>query len=340
MQKALFLTQKHGEFALGTRPIPQAGEGEVLVKIRAAALNPVDWKIQKWGFLIEEYPAVLGSDIAGDVISVGKNVTKFSIGDRVFGVCLPYPDYSGFQEYCKLKEEFSSKIPDSISYEEASTFPCALLASYQGIYNDAPYGMELTPLIPNGRNKYVGESILIIGGGSSVGQFAIGLAKGSGFSQIITTASLKHTEKLKALGATHVVDRTIPLSQIATVINQITGAGIKYIFDCISEPETQKAAYDILSPGGRLGIVLPSHVPMDTKEKVVSFTMGYPDVPTNRKCSQGMYTGVAALIEEGLVKPSNIEVVPGGLGAIVEGLRRLENNEVSGVKLVIHPSDD
>lgn len=202
--------------------------------------------------------------------------------------------------------------------------------------------MALTPLVPQGKRKYVGEAILIIGGGSSVGQFVIQLAKASGFSQIITTASSKHTKKLKELGATHIIDRTIPLDTIQTNLAEIIGSqggGIKYVFDAISEPETQKAAFDLLSPGGKLEIVLPPQVPIDSEERKVTLTFGSADAPHNRARVKTLFSGVGALIEEGTLKPCDVEVVPGGLGAIVGALKRLENNEVSGVKLVVRPSD-
>ena len=84
-QKALFLAEKQGSFVLGTREIPSPAAGEILVQVKAAALNPVDWKIQKthFEFLVEKYPAFLGSDIAGDVVKLGEGVKGFSVGDRV-----------------------------------------------------------------------------------------------------------------------------------------------------------------------------------------------------------------------------------------------------------------
>lgn len=82
-QKALFLDAKHGKFVVDTKPVPKPGPGEILVKVQAAGLNPVDWKIQKYGILIETFPTVLGTDIAGDVEELGEGVTDFQKGDRV-----------------------------------------------------------------------------------------------------------------------------------------------------------------------------------------------------------------------------------------------------------------
>lgn len=82
-QKALQLKERFGPYALADVPVPKPGKGEVLLKIHSAALNPVDWKLQKYGFFLETYPATLGSDIAGEVVELSDGVTELSIGDKV-----------------------------------------------------------------------------------------------------------------------------------------------------------------------------------------------------------------------------------------------------------------
>jgi NADPH:quinone reductase-like Zn-dependent oxidoreductase len=82
-QKALILLEKQGNFEVGSRSIPSPGPGQLLVKVQSAALNPVDYKIQEHGTFVEQYPAVLGMDIAGIVQEVGPGVGNFSKGDNV-----------------------------------------------------------------------------------------------------------------------------------------------------------------------------------------------------------------------------------------------------------------
>ena len=82
-QKALILDAKLGKFSVDIVQVPKPGSGEILIKVKAAALNPVDWKIHKYGFLVEKFPAILGTDIAGDVEEIGEGVTEFQKGDRV-----------------------------------------------------------------------------------------------------------------------------------------------------------------------------------------------------------------------------------------------------------------
>lgn len=82
-QQALFLERAKDDFVLRSRDIPTAPAGEVLIKIHATALNPVDWQLQKYAFFIKDYPAILGTDIAGEVEAVGEGVTAFKKGDRM-----------------------------------------------------------------------------------------------------------------------------------------------------------------------------------------------------------------------------------------------------------------
>lgn len=82
-QNALLLGSRQGTFNVGTTSVPQPGATDVLIRVEATALNPIDWKIQKYGIVVETYPAILGSDIAGVIEGVGANVTAFAIGERV-----------------------------------------------------------------------------------------------------------------------------------------------------------------------------------------------------------------------------------------------------------------
>lgn len=82
-QKALLLKTAKSSFALETTNTPTPGPGEILVKVQATSLNPIDWKIQKYSLIVKDYPAVLGVDAAGDVEELGEGVTGVSVGDRV-----------------------------------------------------------------------------------------------------------------------------------------------------------------------------------------------------------------------------------------------------------------
>jgi len=82
--KALFISHLQGDFVLGDNRIKNPGPGQLLLKIKSTALNPVDWKIQKHGIFISSYPAIVGTDLSGEVVVVGEGVTRFAVGDQVY----------------------------------------------------------------------------------------------------------------------------------------------------------------------------------------------------------------------------------------------------------------
>ena len=135
---------------------------------------------------------------------------------------------------------------------------------------------------------------------------AIQLAKLSGFSPIITTASLKHAEDLRSLGATHIIDRNISGAALASEINNITyNAPIKYAIDSISLADTQQTAYDLLAPGGKLVVFLSVQI-KTTEEKSVLSVSGFIRHPPNVELLKTLYHDhLERLLKEGAIKVSH-----------------------------------
>ncbi|KAJ3545778.1 hypothetical protein NMY22_g2300 [Coprinellus aureogranulatus] len=344
-QKALLLEQKFGELILAPDfPVSEPADGEVLVQVKAAALNPADWKIQKYGLIVDTFPAVLGVDIAGEIVETGKGVTGLAVGDRVLfkGARRGGHKYTGFQEYTVADVKTLSKIPARLSYDEASTIPGTLCTAFIGFYQAQPHGLGLKYLLEeNGRGAYQGEPVIVIGGAGSVGQFTIQLAKLSGFDPIITTASSKHEGYLKSLGATHVLDRNAPLTK--AIIQTITSVPLTIVFDAIGTEETQKVGLEIVASGGSLSVIQPPREDIAQQAviegKKVVFPLGDQTLPRHAKLMREMWAELASMLEEGDIKPLRFEVLPGGLKGITAGLRLLEEDKVSGVKLVAHPQE-
>ncbi|KAJ2932483.1 hypothetical protein H1R20_g4578, partial [Candolleomyces eurysporus] len=344
-QKALVFPKQFDQLELITTEIYKPGNDEVLVKIRSAALNPADWKIQKDPSFLKEYPILLGTDIAGEVVELGEGVTQFAIGDRVlFEGIYGANRHNGFQQYAIAGVQTVAKIPPGLSYDEAASIPLALTTAYVGLYNTNPHGAGFdTPVNPGARGKYVDTPIVIIGGSSSVGQFTIQLAKLSGFNPIITTSSLTHEQFLKSLGATHVLDRFSPLTR--DTIQALIGSEkpLKVVYDAISTEETQTASFDLLSPGGQLVVVLPAQASIAekaaTEGKVVSWAIAAKNLPFNVKLIEEFWPHATSLLESGDIKPNRVEVLPNGLNAIIEGLKRMEEDKVSGTKLIVRPQE-
>ncbi|KAH9481166.1 Dehydrogenase azaJ [Psilocybe cubensis] len=338
--KALVLPEKLGKFIVADFPREAPGHGEILIKVQSAALNPVDWKIQKWDVLIDGYPAVLGSDIAGDVEEVGEGVTEFKKGDRVFGQAEFKKSRGAFQQYVVSSASTTSKIPPKYTYDEASTLPMALTTAYSGLYSKTGNGFGIeAPLTDSAVGKYAGIPIVILGGSSSVGQFTIQLAKLSGFSPIITTASVKNSDSLKTFGATHVLDRNLSADALREEISKITSKPIQYVYDSISFGPTQQIAFDILSPGGRVVYVLQPTVTA-TEDKQINFAFAALSTPHNAEIMPLFYHDhVYRFLENGWITPNRVEALPNGLAGAIEGLQRLEADQVSRLKLVARPQE-
>ncbi|KAF9555153.1 medium-chain dehydrogenase/reductase like protein [Agrocybe pediades] len=339
VQKALFLTEKFGTISVQETQVYKPGPGEVLVKVHSTSLNPIDWKVQRMGLLVTEFPAVLGTDVAGEVVEVGEGVVGFEVGDRVFSHGVFENRHASFQQYTIAWAASTAKIPPNITYDEAAAIPLALTTSTVGIYNVSPYGMGLSvPSSDETTGIYAGKPFVVIGGSSSVGQMVIQLARISGFSPIITTASLKHTEHLKSLGATHILDRNLSNAELLSQFREISSE-IQHIYDCVSYPETQQLAWDILSPGGQLAVVLPPIVE-SSPGKTVIHVWGNSRVPENRKLVAEFYHDtIYGLLERGLIKANNVEILPNGLAGIAEGFERMEKDQISALKLIAHPQE-
>ncbi|KAI0719699.1 chaperonin 10-like protein [Fomitopsis betulina] len=345
-QKALYLTEKFGTFAIGTAPVYNPGPGELLIKVQSAALNPADWVVQAHGVIVEEYPVILGIDVAGIVAKVGEGVTRFKEGDRVLTPAhIGRSDHAGFQQYMLTDDYSSAEIPEGMSFDEAATLPVAICTAVVSLYHDGVnvHGgtCGLTPpWEQGGRGQYHGRPVVVFGGAGSVGQAAIQLLKLSAFNPLITTSSLRNADYLKQLGATHVLDRKLSPDELHAEIRKITSEPFTTIFDAAGFPETQNLGYDLLTSGGTMAAVHPDAIDPAKKveDKKSFFMFGDVTMPQNRKLGASLFSALTQLMESGDLKPNHIEIVPNGLEGIIPALERLKNG-VSCVKLIAHPQE-
>ena len=338
--------------SLVQRTLPALGPNEVGIKITATAINPVDHKMRDNDAFIEEYPAVLGSDAAGVVVAIGPSVKKLKVGERVFfqGIIGNY-DSSTFQQYCKMPAELVSKTPENISDEEASGIMLATMAVVTAFYAEEGHGMT-PPWEEGGRNIGKGKSIVIIGGASSVGQYAIQMARLSGYERIITNASANNHEFLESIGAHVVLERTT--STPTAFSDAMGGFPLDFVFDGISAPATQKLGIEILqkAKSGESHLVTVHTVVPDVPDpeaKALGQTqkpyigikqiLGIGSWSSLRPLSEPLAEslgGPDGYIAQGLFIPNRPHTVPGGLAAIEEAMR-LSKEGVSGRKVIISP---
>jgi NADPH:quinone reductase-like Zn-dependent oxidoreductase len=215
--QAAWLTEaKVNALQVGPAPYTHPGPGEIVIQNHAIAINPVDWQKQLLGDMILgyiRYPFILGGDVAGTVVEVGPDVTRFRVGDRVVGAALAIaqasnnPAEGGFQLYTVLREHMAAPIPNHISYEEACVIPLTLCTAAYGMFHREFLGLDMPSVPPRG--KYTGDgtvrAVIVTGGSTSLGSNAIQMAVAAGY-EVITTASPKNFDYVKSLGAEHVFD--------------------------------------------------------------------------------------------------------------------------------------
>jgi len=157
----------------------------------------------------------------------------------------------------------------------------------------------------------------------------------SGFSTIITTASLQNTDLLKTLGATHIIDRK---ADVVSETKKILGGPIDLVYDAVSNKETQAQALDIVAPEGQVVSVNGVHVDQASySDKHITTIFAVVHVPNVRALGVSLYSKVTELLASGTLKTNRVELIPNGLAGIPAGLKRMERDEVSGVKLVVKP---
>ncbi|KAF5309202.1 hypothetical protein D9619_012811 [Psilocybe cf. subviscida] len=341
-QKALYLEKKQGDFIIGDIiPVPKPKAGEVLIKVMAAGLNPIDWALKATGMYIENYPAVLGFDYAGIVEELGDGVVDLKVGDRVFSESSFQKGHEGFQQYALGIASTMSKIPNNISFDQAGTIGVTLATAVVGLYQTAPNGLGVTvPSLSSPPAVKPGTPFVVIGGTTSVGQYAIQLAKFSGFSPIIATASLSNASYLQSLGATHVFDRGLSADDLKAQISAVTSVPIHHVFVTVAPPPVQELGLQILDKGGRVAVIKPQPEIKSGDGKEVAGVAAFLRMPKNIPLLEPFFHDLAAeLLKKGIIKPNVIEVLPNGLHGVPDGLVRLGKGEVSALKLVVRPQD-
>ncbi|KAI5926504.1 quinone reductase [Camillea tinctor] len=347
--KAAVLPEAGAQHITSPRSLAPLEKGEVGVKITATAINPVDWKMHAYKLFITKYPAVLGSDAAGEIAEIGPEVSGFSVGDRVFFQGLiDNIDSSTFQQYCKIPAALVGKTPSNISDDEAAGVSLATVAVLTAFYDKTGYGLT-PPWETGGRQAGKDKAIVIIGGSSSVGQYAIQLARISGFTKIITNSSAAHVEYLKSLGAHVVLDRS--QSGPEDFASAVGGSPLALVFDAISILSTQTLSVKIIQLTKTENIhvfgVLPGSKEIEElckQEPQTSFksVIGVGSNPELRYLSEPLMAnlgGENGYIAKGLLKPNRPLVIPGGLNGIEAALAKNKNG-VSGEKVVIRPFDE
>ncbi len=262
--KAVLLTEHGGSDKLlytNDFPTPTCGPGDILVRIKATSVNRADLVVRNgYPMLTIPMPHILGGDIVGEVAEIGSDVQGFTLGDRVLALpiiscgechlCTTKPDqnhlclkwlyygmhiHGGYAEYCAVPAKNIVRIPDSISYEEATAFGVAGLTAYHALYTVA----KLEP----------GESFFIWGGSGGLGTIAVQLAKAAGAVVIATVGKDEKKETIAGLGADYVFNHYT--EDVPSEVKKLFPFGVDCIMDYAGTATFPKS-FDMLRKGGRM----------------------------------------------------------------------------------------
>ncbi|MEH1883090.1 NAD(P)-dependent alcohol dehydrogenase [Nostoc sp.] len=173
---------------------PKIEPTQLLVKVRASSVNPIDWKIRQGMLSLitgSNFPKILGFDVAGDVVAVGSGVTRFKPGDAIYG-STSFPG-GGYAEFAAVPENVVALKPTNLNYEEAAAVPLAALTALQSLRDQG--------------NIQTGQTVLINGAAGGVGIFGVQIAKALG-AVVTGVSSTKNLDLVKSLGADRVIDYT------------------------------------------------------------------------------------------------------------------------------------
>jgi len=263
-------------------PRPEPQQGEVLIQVRAASVNPLDLAVREgWmaSMIPLQLPAIAGVDVAGTVKATGKGVTDFSIGQDVYGFLSM--GSGAYAEYATVAIETIASQPQTLDYVQAASVPLAATAAWQALFEVG--GLK------------EGQKVLVHGGAGGVGTFAVQMAKLKG-ARVLATASDQNVEFVKKLGADEVIDyRTTPFETIAHSVD--------VVLDLIGG-ETQQRSWGVLKAGGMLVSLLgPPSQEDAAKYGVRAAFLGAQ--PTT-----GLLKEFADLLDRGQIKPHVGKVFP------------------------------
>jgi len=293
-------------------PKPVPGPGEVLVRVKAAAMNPLDCKLREGKFRLifrVKPPFVLGFDLAGEVVAVGAGVTRLRPGDAVFGT-MSRP--GAHAEHAVAGEELLLPKPSRLSFEEAAALPAAALSALQALRDDA--------------RLRDGQRVLLNGAGGGIGTFAIQIARATG-ARVTAVASARNQELLRELGA----DECLDYAKEDFARREAAFDAILDLVPSRSFPECRRA----LAPGGTYVTTLPGPGPFLWRALTVLPLFG------GRRCRALMLRPKRSDLEElvRLVEAGKLRAIVGDvfpLDAIRDAHVRMQSGHARG-KIVVRP---
>lgn len=290
-------------------PDPAPGDGEVRIAIKAAGVNPVDYKIREGlldGRMPSELPIVLGWDAAGVIDAVGDGVSHLKAGDDVYAYCRLDKIHDGaYAEYIVLPESSVALKPKNLRFEEAAGVPLAALTAYQALFDAG--------------KVQAGETVLIHAAAGGVGGFAVQFAKNHG-CRVIGTASAVNHEYVKGLGADEVIDYRS--EDFREAVRRLAPDGVDFAFDCVGGEVLENTPDTLKQPGGRLITIVDGARAGEMEEQGIK--AGWVFVAPSAR----QLTKMAEMFEAGNLKIRVAAVLP--MSEVAKAHEMLESRHTAG----------
>jgi NADPH:quinone reductase len=312
-------------------PTPAPGEHDLLVRVEAVSVNPVDTKVRSPKPQVEAQPKVLGYDAAGTVEAIGASVSGFKPGDRVY--------YAGDVTRAGSNAEFQlvdarvvGHAPRSIDAAAAAALPLTALTAWELLFQRMPFDSE---------HGGEGKSLLIIGGAGGVGSIAIQLARRAGFTVVATASRTETVDWCRSMGAHHVINHR---DSLAPQLQALGFAEVDAVMNLADTDRYWDTIGGLLAPQGHVGLIVePTGAlkigdPYKAKAIGIHWEMMFarPRFKTADQAEQGrILDRVAALIDAGELRSTQTEMLtPINATNLREAHRRLESGTTIG-KLVL-----
>jgi NADPH:quinone reductase-like Zn-dependent oxidoreductase len=288
-------------------PKPDLKDDEILVRVIAAAVNPVDTYVRKGMFGKRTFPFIIGYDVAGTVEKTGANAKKFKAGDAVY-CYLSVMRGGGYAEFAIAKESETALKPKTISFEEAAAVPLAATTAWQALIDSAKIDK--------------GQTVLIHGGSGGVGSFAIPIAKSRG-AKVIATASTEHQSTLKQLGVDQAIDYTT--TKFEDVVKDVD-----VVLNCV-RADALGRSYGVAKKGGIIVSITdePDQAECAKRDLHCSRLGAHPDSKVLEELTK--------LIEAGKIKPIVSQTFP--LAEATKAHEQIETHHTLG-KIVLKVSEE
>lgn len=272
-------------------PLPTPGPGEVLVKVMATSVNPLDFQVRRGDYKNElQLPVITGHDISGVIVETGTGVKNFRAGDEVYYTPEIFKGQGSYAEYHCASESIIARKPENINHIEAATFPLAAGTAWEMLYTRA--------------QLKINQTVLVHGGAGGVGIPTIQLAKAMG-ATVFTTARSVHHAFLKELGADHIIDYEKE-NYITTILALTDNRGVDVVIDTIGG-NTLSESGKVLSQMGQVVTL----VDIETPQNLIHAwgkNATYHFVFTRQ--NRNKLDELTRLIESGKLKPVLTKVFP------------------------------